>query len=111
MDAYRKHPINQVEEEEIDIEHGDNEQSKYAAQRKFLIALHYHTKEYKVRFPCIVLLMDHILIVYYLQEFHIQRDKAVKRLMKSIQVYHKEKEKREALLAEKKRRDRLRMLR
>jgi hypothetical protein len=38
----------QAEEEEIDIEHGDGEQSKYAAQRKFLIALHYHTKEFKV---------------------------------------------------------------
>jgi hypothetical protein len=50
VDAYRKHPINPVEEEEIDIEHGDSEQSKYAAQRKFLIALHYHTKEFKVFF-------------------------------------------------------------
>lgn len=42
--------LKQIEEEEIDIEHGDNEQSKYAAQRKFLIALHYHTKEYKVKY-------------------------------------------------------------
>jgi ATP-dependent helicase STH1/SNF2 len=33
------------------------------------------------------------------------------KLMKSIQTYHKDKEKREAQLAEKKRRDRLRMLR
>jgi hypothetical protein len=91
MDAYRKHSLNLAEEEEIDIEHGDGEQSKYAAQRKFLIALHYHTKEFK--------------------EFHIQRDKNVKKVVKAIQLYHKDKEKREALLAEKKRRERLRLLR
>eukprot|EP00026_Physarum_polycephalum_P000554 Phypoly_transcript_00555.p1 GENE.Phypoly_transcript_00555~~Phypoly_transcript_00555.p1 ORF type:complete len:1422 (+),score=377.64 Phypoly_transcript_00555:70-4335(+) len=91
MDAYRKLALNQAEDEEIDIEHGDGEQSKFAAQRKFLIALHYHTKEFK--------------------EFHLQRDKQVKKLVKSIQLYHKDKEKREALLAEKKRRERLKLLR
>ncbi len=51
-----------------------------------------------------------LILMCVMQEFHLQREKTMKKLVKSILSYHKEKEKREALLAERRKRERIRLL-
>lgn len=62
---------------------------RYTNQRRFLIALHYHAKEFKVGFFFLL-----SLFLTLTKEFHFQRDKQIKKMMKQLQIYHREKEKR-----------------